>query len=126
MANQYYIFPIGRLENMEIDVARVKIVVDFEVIEIMGDKDPYCMLLGIDRAYENYVVIDLKKDTMTFEAERIRVVQPLYPYVGPRYIEPTYNNMEEEDLDQLYIVIAGTRNDYISPTTDGSVRWRSI
>jgi hypothetical protein len=47
MANQYCIFPIGRLENVEIDVAGVKTVADFEVIEIMGDKDPYPALLGI-------------------------------------------------------------------------------
>jgi hypothetical protein len=126
MENQYCIFPIGRLENVEIDVAGVKIVVDFEVIEIMGDKDPYPVLLGIDWAYDNYAVIDLKKDTMTFEAEGIKVVQPLDPYVGPRYTEPTDNNMEGEDLDQLYTVTTGTRNDYINPTADGSVSWRSI
>jgi hypothetical protein len=63
---------------------------------------------------------------MTFEAEGIKVVQPLDPYVGLRYTEPTYNNMEGEDLDHLYTVIAGTRNDYINPTMDGSVSWRSI
>jgi hypothetical protein len=126
MENQYCIFPIGRLENVEIDVAGVKTVADFEVIEIMGDKDPYPALLGIDWAYDNYAVIDLKKDTMTFEAEGIKVVQPLDPYVGPRYTEPTDNNMEGEDLDQLYTVTAGTRNDYINPTVDGSVSWRSI
>jgi hypothetical protein len=48
MENQYYIFPIGRLENVEINVAGVKIVANFEFIEIMGDKDPYPVLLGID------------------------------------------------------------------------------
>ena len=48
MANQYCIFPIGRLENVEIDIAGVKIVADFEVIEIMGDKEPYPVLLVID------------------------------------------------------------------------------
>jgi hypothetical protein len=48
MANQYCIFPIARLDNVEIDVAGVKTVADFEVIEIMGDKDPYPALLGID------------------------------------------------------------------------------
>ena len=72
---------------------------DFEVIEIMGDKDPYHVLLGIDWAYENDSVINLKKDTMTFEAEGIKVVYPLDPYVGPRYTEPTDNNMEGEDLE---------------------------
>ena len=100
---------------------------DFEVIEIMGDKDPYPTLLGIDWAYENYAIINLKKDTMNFEAQGIKVVQPLDPYtVGPKYTEPTYNNMEGEDLDQLYTVTDGTSDDYINPTVDGSISWRSI
>ena len=82
------------MENVEIDVVGVKKMDDFEVIEIMGDNDPYLALLGINWAYDNYAVIDLKKDTMTFEVEGIKVVQPLDPYVGPRYTEPTENNME--------------------------------
>jgi hypothetical protein len=98
MENQYCIFPIGILENVEIDAVRVKLVVDFEVIEIMGDKDPYPVLLGIDWAYDNYAIIELNKDTMTFEAEGIKVVQPLDPYVGPNYTKQTNNNMEGEYL----------------------------
>jgi len=89
---------------VEIDVAGLKTVVDFEVIEIMGDKDPYPSLLGIDWAYDNYFLIDLKRDTMTFEADIIKVVQLLDPYVGPRYMEKIDNNMEGEDLDQFYVV----------------------
>ena len=34
--------------------------------------------------------------------------------------------MEVEDLDQLYTVTTGTREDYINPTVDGSISWRSI
>jgi hypothetical protein len=41
MENQYCIYPVGRLENVEVDLVGVNIVADFEVIEIMGDKDPY-------------------------------------------------------------------------------------
>jgi hypothetical protein len=48
MENQYYIFPVQRLENVDVDVVRVKMTSDFKVIEIMGDKDPYSALLGID------------------------------------------------------------------------------
>jgi hypothetical protein len=48
MANQCCIFSIGRLDNVEIDVVGVRTVADFEVIEIMGEKDPYPTLLGID------------------------------------------------------------------------------
>ena len=61
--------------------------IDFEVIEIMGDNDPYPFLLRIDWAYNNYAIIDLKRDTMTFEEDGIKVVQSLDPYLGPRYIE---------------------------------------
>lgn len=46
MANQYCILPIGRLENVEVDVVGVKTHTEFEVINIMGYRDP--MLLGID------------------------------------------------------------------------------
>jgi len=123
MVSQYCIFPLGGLENEEINVAGVQTVADFEVIEIMGDKEPYLALLVIDWAYDNYAVIELKKETMNFEAKGIKVVQPLDPYVGPKYIEPTDNNMEGEGLDQLYNVTVGTRNDYINPTMDGSVSW---
>lgn len=59
---------------MEVDVAGVKTQVDFEVIDIIGDKDPYLALLGIDRAYENYVGIYLKKELMIFEVEGLRVI----------------------------------------------------
>jgi hypothetical protein len=90
---------VGRLQNIEVDLVGVKTIVDFEVIEIMGEKDPYPTLLGIDWAYENYAVIDLKKETMTFESDGMKVTQPLDPYQGPRYIEPTDDNMEEDVID---------------------------
>jgi hypothetical protein len=88
MANQYCIYPVGRLQNVEVDLDGVKTMVDFEVIEIMGEKDPYPTLLGIDWAYENFVVIDLKKELMTFEADGMKVTQPLDPYRGPRFTDP--------------------------------------
>ena len=48
MANQYYILPIDKLEEVEVDITGVKTYTDFEVIDIMGDKDLYPALLGID------------------------------------------------------------------------------
>ena len=48
MANPYCILPIGRLENVEVDVVGVKTHTEFDIIDIMGDKDPYLALLGID------------------------------------------------------------------------------
>jgi hypothetical protein len=126
MANQYCIFPVGRLEDVEVDLARVKTYIDFEVINIMDEKDPYLSLLGIDWAYDNYGVIDLKKKTMTFDSDGIRVIQPLDPYQGPWYIEPVDDAMERDVLEQIYHLTTGKRANYINPTIDGSVSWRSI
>jgi hypothetical protein len=56
---------------------------------------------------------------MTFEEDGIKVVQPLDPYEVPRYTDPMNNNMEGENLNQLYDVTVGMREDYINPTIDG-------
>jgi hypothetical protein len=40
MANQYCIYPIRSLQNVEVDLDGVKKMAKFEVIEIMGEKDP--------------------------------------------------------------------------------------
>jgi hypothetical protein len=55
------IYPIGRLEQVEVNIEGVKMKDDFEVIEIMDDYDPYPALLGIDWAFDNNVVLNLKK-----------------------------------------------------------------
>jgi hypothetical protein len=36
MENQYYIYHVGRLQKVEVDLADVKTIEDFKVIEIMG------------------------------------------------------------------------------------------
>ena len=73
MENQYCIVLIGRLEDVKVDIAGVNTYTDFEVIDIMGDKDLYPALLGIDWAFENYAIIDLKKELMIFEDGEVRV-----------------------------------------------------
>ena len=47
MVNQYHIFLINQLENVQVDLVGVKTFTDFKVIEIMGRIDPYLALLGI-------------------------------------------------------------------------------
>ena len=48
MANQQNIIPIGRLPKVMVDIARVRVLANFEVIEIVEDADPYPPLLGLD------------------------------------------------------------------------------
>ena len=47
MANQYCIYHVGRLQNIEVDLVGVKTLVDFKVIEKIGNKYSYPSLLGI-------------------------------------------------------------------------------
>jgi hypothetical protein len=92
----------------------------------MGDKDPYLLYSELIGNMKNILSIDLKRDTMMFEADGIKVVQPLDPCLGPRYIEALDHNMESYALDQLYTITVGTRPDYINATADGSISYRSI
>ena len=43
----------------------------FEFIKIIDDNTPYPELLGINWAFENQVIINLKKKTMSFEGNGI-------------------------------------------------------
>jgi hypothetical protein len=58
---------------------------------------------------------------MTFESGEYRVIAPLEPSEGERFIKPTCMDLEE--IVQLYRTT--TRDeDYINPTADGVLIWR--
>ena len=61
LANQQRIVPLGRFLSVQIDIDGVSTFMDFEVIEIIDDSNPYPALLGIEWAMENAAVINLKK-----------------------------------------------------------------
>ena len=48
MEKQKNIIPLGRLSKIMVDIARVKVRVDFEVTKIVEYADPYLALLGLD------------------------------------------------------------------------------
>ena len=66
LENQYKVFPMGRLMDMEFDVDGVKIVAEFEVIDILEDVNPYQYLLGIYLAFVKNVIMNLKEIHMSF------------------------------------------------------------
>ena len=76
---------MGHLFNVPIDLEGVRSLDDFEVIEIIDDSMSYPTLLGIDWAFENQEIINLKKKIMSFEGNGIQVIGPLDPALGPRY-----------------------------------------
>jgi hypothetical protein len=60
---------------------------------------------------------------MTFKLGEYRVIAPLDPSEGDMFVEPNYLDLEE--INQLYITTA-REEDYVNPTTDGVLSWRSI
>jgi hypothetical protein len=82
LENQHRVLPIGRLEGVIVNLDRVRIMEDFEVIEIVYGTTPYPTLLGLDWAFDNEDVINLKKREMTFESVKYRVISQLDPSKG--------------------------------------------
>jgi hypothetical protein len=107
---------------MDIDGERT--FADFEVIEIVDDNYPYPALLGIDWAFDNSTMVDLKKISMTFEIDGLRVITPLDLDEGPRYTKPIREEDHAYELENIY-KLTTIQQDYINPITDGNLSWRS-
>ena len=67
------------------DIEGASALVDFELIEIVDDRNPYSSLLGIYWTTDMNRVINLKKRKMIFEKKSLRVIIPLDPAEGLRY-----------------------------------------
>ena len=77
LSNQVKVLSIGWLSNVIVDVEGLNTYADFEVINIVDDKNPYPTLLGIYWAIDNQTIINLKKRILSFEYEEMRVVSPI-------------------------------------------------
>ena len=102
LANQQRVIPLGRLSTIPVDLDGVHSLADFEVIEIIDDIMPYLALLGINWAFENQAIINLKKKTMSFKGNGIQVIGPLDPALGPRYKELITAEQEARNIDVVY------------------------
>ena len=63
---------MGRLQGVTVDIEGASMLEDFEVIEIVDDRNPYPVILGIDWSTNMYRVINLKKWKMIFEDKSLR------------------------------------------------------
>jgi hypothetical protein len=112
------------LEHVPIDIVRVRTFAYFEVIEIVDDSFPYPALLGIDWAFDNSTIVYLNKRHMTFDKDGLRVIAPLDIDEGSRYIEPIREEDHTYELENIY-KLTTRQHDYINPTADGNLSWRS-
>ena len=79
------------MSNVIVDIEGLCTYANLEVINIVDDTNPYPTLLGIDWAIDNQTIINFKKRILSFEDEEMRVVSPIDPFEGKRYVEPIYN-----------------------------------
>ena len=86
--------------------------------------NPYLVLLGIDWAIDNHSIINFKKRILWFKDDEIRVVSPIDPLKGQRYVEPVYSEGQGDYLHHIYNISA-PKYDYIHPTADGNLSWKS-
>jgi hypothetical protein len=124
MANKQVVSPFGILEHVPVDINGLRTFADFEVIDIVDDSCPYPVLLGIDWAFNNSTMVDLKKIRMKFEGDGLRVIAPLDPDEGHRYTEPIGEEDYTYELENIY-KLRSRQQDYINPIVDENLSWRS-
>ena len=82
LANQSKVLPIGRLSQVPVDVEGLRTYANFEVIDIVDEKNTYPKILGIGWEINNQNIINFKKRILSFEDSEIRVVAPIDPLEG--------------------------------------------
>ena len=125
LAIQLKFLPIGRLTQVPVEVEGLRTYDDFEVFDIIDNKNPYHALLGIDWEIDNQTIINFKKRILSLEDSEIRVVAPIDLLKGHRYFKPVHSEGKENYLYQLYNIMS-SKEDYINLTTDRKLSWWSV
>jgi hypothetical protein len=66
LENQHRVLPIGKLKGVAVYLDGVSTKSNFEVIEIVDGTTPYPKLLGLNLAFDNQDIINLKTRKMNF------------------------------------------------------------
>jgi len=113
----YRIYPIGQMDKVGVNIEGVKSNFDRKFIYIMDSFDPYPALRGIDWAFENNVVLNLKKRKMSIEIDTLHVITPLNPNEGDKYNDPLYEDVQSSIIENI-CKITRHREEYINPTAN--------
>ena len=108
------------MSQVLVDIEGLHTFTDFEVINIVDDMNPYPVLLGIDWAIYNHTIINFKKRILSFEDEEMRVVSPIDPLEGQRYVEPVNSEGHGDYTDHIYN-ISTLKYDYVNLIADGNL-----
>jgi hypothetical protein len=98
----------------------VNIKVDFDVIEIMDDSNPYPALLCIDSSLDNNEMLNMKKRKTSFETDTSRVISLLDMNEGDNYNEAINEDAQRSITKNIYH-ITWNIEEYINTTIDGEL-----
>ena len=110
--------PIEGVPHLAVEVEGMKTYADFDVIEVVDGGGSYLGLPGIGWGTNSMVVINFKKRVMTFKNQDIRVIAPMDPNEGQRYIEPSKDEVVR-GWDHAYNI----SEDCIHLNVDGELGW---
>jgi hypothetical protein len=104
-----------------VNIDGVRNVAYFEFIKVVDDNQPYQMLMGIEWAFDNQAIINMKRRENIFEVGEMKITTPLDPKEGRRYIE----SMKGDEIDNLYNMTV-RMEEYLNPIADIVLIWRYI
>ena len=79
------------MSNVTVDVEGLRTYAEFEVINICVLHESLSCVIGNILGHRQLDHRKFKKSILSFEDEEMRVVSPIDPFEGQRYIEPVYN-----------------------------------
>jgi hypothetical protein len=71
------------------------------------------------------MVLNIKKQHMSFETGTLPMITPLDPNEGDSYNEPIDEDAQRSTIENIYNII-GCKKDYVNPMKHGELRWRSV
>ena len=80
--------PNRHLQHLLVEVEGMKTYADFDVIEIIDESSSYPALLKIGWDNDNLAIINFNKRVMNFENHDMKIISPLDPSEGRRYVKP--------------------------------------
>jgi hypothetical protein len=86
---------------------------------------PTLHYLELTEAFENDVVLNMKKQQMSFEMDTLCIIVSLHLNEGDKYNELVNEDARSSIIENIY-QITWHAKDYINPTVDCDLSWRSV
>lgn len=113
---------MGRLKGVIVDIKGASALADFEVIEIVDERNPYPMIIGINLATDMNGVINLKKEKDDIWEEITPCSGATTPCRRTVLYKLVHDYESDDDLDYIYKIMVQDQ-DWVNLTEDKRISW---